>query len=117
VCFFVYCIMNVYFQYAGNQTIPLTADISTTGILVNSLRSVQIQFLNISGTDGTPLYTLESSLDDITYIPYIVSDPDFIDMDITKGIRILTFKAQYIRINISMNGNTTGSCEIKLIGE
>ena len=106
--------MTSDFTYLGSKTIPLTADLVTGGILVSNINSVQIQFLDITGLNGTPTYTLESSLDKITFIPYDGSYTS--GVDINNGLRITSFQAQYIRLNILVNDNTTGSCTIKLIG-
>ena len=107
--------VNWNLRYSGSITIPLTGDISTDSLLVKDFSSVIIQFTGITGTNGSPTYTLQSSVTDVT-TDFEDYDTITTGLDITQGIRFINnFKAKYIRLVISMNGNTTGSCNINLV--
>jgi len=103
------------FLVSGSETIVLTADVITDSIISTGISSVfYIQSVNVlSLSDETVTYSLEVSMDNITFYPY----EDMLDDLALKGFYKgdLTGVNVYLRLRIKVNTNTTGSTEL-LIG-
>ena len=103
------------FLVSGSETILLTGDVITDSISSFGISSVfYIQSVNVLGlSDETVTYSLEVSMDDITFYPYDDTLNDLALKGFYKGD--LTGVNVYVRLNIKVNTNTTGSTEL-LIG-